>query len=600
MTLTSPRTITSAGAVVALAALGALAWVSLCRLSEDRGRALDDAFITYVYARNLAEGHGIRYNQDDPDPTEGSSSLLSVGTAAVAISAGLDPLAATRGASVVLFMGIPLLLALAISRAAAVPFPASLLAAGTVQVLWALLPETRWHLSTGMETVAFAGTYALAFAWALVVTLRRDPPGTGALVLGLLPLALLVLLRPEGVILAAGTLFMMPLARVLGGVSEGSATWQKEVRALLPLAAILTSLVIMLFIWKIVYFGDTLPNAYWVKSHNKIFGSTGALLPGALHVAQFLVLRWVPLATLAFGILASAMPGRPLLAVAALVGPSLGVELLYVRAIHEAAGGFRYGYPLLVPLFCTLALGLALAWRRTPRGMVAGCVAGIVAVPLLLTGQYAPVFHWVRAPWASATAWIGYEYDGDGLAKLGLDLRDTGLGKDLTILLSGAGTVPWYSRAHAIDWIGLNTNVLSGKDAMTLDEVWAYIEGQRPDVIYSFLPPASRGASTPEADPAFAAPTVQSSLGGRGSALFSYWNHERVAGMFWREMRYVRDQTVFGACYNLPGDWVLLAYVRRDSPHRKTLERGFAASTRAGCERPDLKRLYVNDPRQHR
>ena len=70
--------------------------------------------------------------------------------------------------------------------------------------------------------------------------------------------------------------------------------------------------------------------------------------------------------------------------------------------------------------------------------------------------------------------------------------------------------------------------------------------------------------------------------------------------MFWREMRYVRDQTVFGACYDLPGDWVLLAYIRRDSPHREPLERGFTASTRAGCDRPDLKALYVNDPREHR
>lgn len=600
MVLTSPRTITRAGALVALAALAALTWISLCRLSDDRARALDDAFITFVYARNVVEGHGIRYNADDPEPTEGSSSLLSVGAAAVAISAGLDPLAATRGVSVLLFVGLPFLLALAVSRAAAIPFTAGLLAAATAQVLWALLPETRWHLTTGMETIAFAFGYALAFGWALTVALRRAPPAAGTLIVGLLALTFLVLLRPEGVLVAGGTLVMIPVARVLGGAGEGPAGWRSEARWLLPAGAIFTLLIGALFIWKILYFGDMLPNAYWVKSHNRIFGSSGALLPGLLHVAQFLVVRWFPLAALAFGILALGLPGRQVLAVAALVAPALGVELLYLRAIHEAAGGFRYGYPLLAPLFCTLALGLALAWRRAPRGMVAGCTAGIAVLPMLLTDQFAPVFRWARAPVASATAWIGYEYEGDGLARLGLDLRDIGLGGHLTILLSGAGTVPWYSRARAIDWIGLNTNALSGKDPMTLDEVWTYIDRQQPDVIYSFLPPASAGASAPESDPAFAGPTVQSSLSGRGSALFSYWNPEMVAGMFWREMRYVRDRTVFGACYDLPGDWVLLAYVRRDSPHREALERGFAASSRAGCDRPDLKRLYVNDPREHR
>jgi hypothetical protein len=526
--------------------------------------------------------------------------LLSVGTAALAISAGLDPLAATRGTSVVLFVGIPLLLALALARAGAVPFGVGLLAAVAVQVLWAMLPETRWHLTTGMETVAFCAGYLMVFAWALVVTLRPRPPGAAALGLGLLALTLLVLLRPEGAILAAGTLVAMPVARVLGGVSGESVTWRQEVRAVLPLAALLTILVIVLLIWKTAYFGDALPNAYWVKSHNNIFGSDGTLLPGALHVAQFLGFRWAPLAALAFGILAWAIPKRLVLAVAALVAPALGVALLYVRAIHEAAGGFRYGFPLLVPLFGALAFGLALAWRRAPRGMVAGCVGAAIAVPLLLTNQYAPLFRWVRDPLGSASGWIGYEYEGDGLARLGLDLRDIGLGKDLTILLSGAGAVPWYSRAHAIDWIGLNTNALSGKDAMTMDQVWSYIEGQRPDLIYSFLPPASPGASGPEADPAFAGPTVQSSLSGRGSALFSYWNSARVAEMFWREMQYVRDHTVFGACYDLPGDWVLLAYIRRDSPHRETLARGFAASARSGCDRPDLQRLYINDPRAHR
>ena len=589
----------SAGTVLALAGLAALAWVSLCRLSDDRARGLDDAFITYVYARNVAEGHGIRYNPDDAEPTEGSSSLLSVGTAALAISAGLDPLAATRGKSVALFVGIPLLLALVLARLGAVPFGVSLLAAVAVQVLWALLPETRWHLTTGMETLAFSASYVLVFVWALVVTLRPRPPGPWVLMLGLLPLLLMVLLRPEGVILAAGTLVTIPVARVLGGL-DGTAGWRQEIRAVLPLGVVLILLVALFLLWKALYFGDTLPNAYWVKSHNNIFGSDGSVLPGALHVAQFLVVRWMPLAALAFGVLAWAMPKRPVLAVAVLVTPSLGVELLYLRAIHEAAGGFRYGYPLLAPLFCALALGLAVAWRRAPRGMVAACAGALIAVPLLLTNQYAPVFRWVRDPLASATRWIGYQYEGDGLARLGLDLRDTGLGKDLTILLSGAGAVPWYSRAHAIDWIGLNTNALSGKDPMTLDEVWSYIDRERPDLIYSFLPPASPGISAREADPAFNGPTVQSSLSGRGSALFSYWNPERVAEMFWREMQYVRDHTEFGACYDLPGDWVLLAYIRRDSPHREALERGFAASTRSGCDRPDLKRLYVNDPREHR
>lgn len=588
------RALAAAGAAVAVATLAVLAWVLLCRLSDDRGHALDDAFITYVYARSVAEGHGIRFNAADPEPTEGSSSLLHVAAAAVAVRAGLDPLAATRGAGVALLLTIPLALGLAVARAAAVPRGAGIVVATAVLVLWCVLPETRWHLTTGMETVAFASANFWLFAWALAATVRREPPGTGSTLLGLVLLALLVGLRPEGVALAGGTLAAVVAARCL---RSPAPDLRAELRGMAPLAVAFAVVLAGFLGWKVAYFGDVLPNAYWVKAHNRIFGSSGALLPGALEVAQFLVLRWAPLAALAALALAAARAGRDALAVAVLVAPSLGVELLYARAIHEVAGGFRYGWPLLPPLVGALAYGLALAWRRAPRAVLATATATIALVPPLLTDQFAPVFRWMRSPVASATGWTGYEYDTDALAKLGLDLRDTDLGPDATIVLSGAGLVPWYSRFFAIDWVGLNTNALSGREPMTVDEVWTYIERFRPDVVYSFLPPATPGVRSRQDDPAFRSPTVRSSLAGRGSALLSHWDRERVEEMFWREMTYVRDRTVFGACYELWGDWVLLAYVRRDSPHRDALLRTLRGSGRAGCDRPDLARLYVNDPR---
>jgi hypothetical protein len=156
--------------------------------------------------------------------------------------------------------------------------------------------------------------------------------------------------------------------------------------------------------------------------------------------------------------------------------------------------------------------------------------------------------------------------------------------------------VPYFSRFQAVDWIGLNNKKPCGKEAMTIDEVWQYIESENPDVVYSFLPPASPGINEKEKDPAFLSSSVQRTLSGRGSQLFFHWNRERLAEMFYREMLWVRDNCVFGGAYNMNGDWMLMAYLRRDSSHFETI-----GNILDGSSRPDRVRamdgFYNSNPR---
>jgi hypothetical protein len=42
---------------------------------HDRQMAVDDAFISYRYSKNLADGHGLRWNPDSA-PSEGFTNLL--------------------------------------------------------------------------------------------------------------------------------------------------------------------------------------------------------------------------------------------------------------------------------------------------------------------------------------------------------------------------------------------------------------------------------------------------------------------------------------------------------------------------------------------
>ncbi|MGH9175883.1 MAG: hypothetical protein ACRD1H_16075, partial [Vicinamibacterales bacterium] len=293
------------------------------------------------------------------------------------------------------------------------------------------------------------------------------------------------------------------------------------------------------------------------------------------------------------------VPWQVIRAVGVVLLPVAGVIVLYARAIHESAYGFRYEYPYLLVLFGCAGLLLAELWKQSRRTFAWAIVVGIAWMPPLLRLSQPETVSALLGPWHSAVQWVTTDYEGDALGKLGRDLGETGLEQRAVILLGGAGQVPYYSRFKAIDWIGLNDTRLSGRFPLTIDEVWQYIESKNPDVIYSVFPPATPGMHDYRQDPVFQSPSVQSSLSGNGSELIANWNRDRLAEMFYREMQYIRDRCEFGAAYALEGNWALFAYVRKDSPHRDVIQGVLRRSQRADWK-SDLTALYLTDPRTHR
>ncbi len=623
---------------VALPALAGLAWLAACLLGEERATPADDAYITYVYGRNVAEGHGLVYNATDAEPTSGASSLLHVALAALLHAGGVDPLLGSRALCLLAFLSIPLAVAWA-ARAlrsgpddgARTPLGVGLAAGACVGLGLAFLEETAGHLADGMETMLFAGLHAWVAAWAVRAALHGaagdgPSPGARAWVRGAGGAALLAafsLARPEGFPLAGATLVAAGLAAALLGAGSGGqdssgpgtdeGPARRALRAVGPAGALWLVVLAGYAVWKLATFGRLPSNPYYVKTHNAIFGGDAVALPGLRTTVRFFGLRALPLLGLVAAAAAFASrrdpgreperartPGRVLLAAAVLLAPSLGMAAAYARVIHEMAGGFRYEYPLLVPLAVAGGLALVALARRAPAAMLVPGLGLGLAAPLLFAPADARFPDWLSAPGYSALRWTSFRNTELAHARLGLDLRDTGLGQDATILLSGAGMVPYFSRFRAIDWVGLNDNRLCGREALSIDEVWDYLEAQEPDLVFSIFPPASPGATGPDDDPVFANPLIQATLDGRASALFRYWDRDRLAEMFHREMRTVRDTCEFGAAYRL-GDgwgtpWWILVYVRRDSPHRDALLERFATSGRADRD-GDLAATYGLDPR---
>lgn len=581
---------------LALLLLGFTAWLGACMSGSERENVADDAYITFHYARNLCEGHGLRFNPGDAAPTPGCSTELHLFASAAAIAAGFDPLVATRVLSLLSILGIGVLLGLCAARVSGASLGHGLLVGAAAAWLLLLLPETVLHLSSGMETLLFSLLHACVLAWVAGACAQARAPGVLRLALGALAFAGLVACRPEGWILAVLYALALVVARV---PRAGLSASLRDCRATLILVACVLAVY---FGWRWSVFGSLLANPYYVKSSNAIFGSAGAWLPGLADTLRFVLLRALPalflVATLAQVLKLEARIWVP---AAALLAPSLCVLLLYTRVIHEMSGGFRYEYPMLVPTLAAAVAGVVALSLRSRRVFGSVLATAVVVVPALAAPVRPRVWDYAQHARSAALGWLNPRPPDNAMARAGLDLAQTGLAGKGTLLLSAAGQIPWYSRLRSIDWVGLNDTRLSGREALTIEQVWSYIGERNPDVVQTILPPAAQLEQGFEHDPNFLSDNVQTTLNGRGSGLFQHWDPARLREMFWSEMRWVREHCAFGACYKLGDawgdDWWVFLYVRKDSPNREALLEVLRRSRRSD-QQSDLGSVFPFDPRR--
>ena len=580
---------------LALLLLAFSAWLGSCLLSTDRQNVADDAYITFTYARNLVEGHGLRFNESDPLVTAGCSTELHLLYSAAAVALGIDPLLATRALSLAAVLGLGILLGLAAARWVGAAWDTGLLVGAMAAWCLLLLPETRVHLASGMETLLFTLVHGFVLVWAAGACVRPEAPGRGRIAVGSLLLCALVLSRPEGWMLALLYAAALVVARA---PRSGLASSLRECRGLLLMAA---GVVVAYFAWRWMTFGSLRANPYYVKSANAIFGNDGTWLPGFSDTLRFALLRLVPAMILVCLIgYALALESRVWLPICALLVPSLCILLLYTRVIHEMAGGFRYEYPLLLPWLAAAIAGVVVLSLRSKAAFRAGLICAVFVFPALAAPVRPALWDYAQHARSAAQPWLSGRSLDNALVRAGRDLGESSLQSRASVLLSAAGQIPWYSRFTSIDWIGLNDTKLSGREALSIAEVWEYIAQRNPDVVQSVLPPAARLDSSREEDQNFSSKNVQTTLDGRGSALFQHWNQEKFRSMAWAEMRWLRENCVFGACYKL-GDawgeeWWVFLYVRKDSPHRQELLERLRASHRAD-QRSDLSQVFAFDPR---
>jgi arabinofuranosyltransferase len=396
---------------------------------------LDDAYITFRYARHLAQGYGLGAWNHTGEHVEGYSSLLWTLLLAGAEWLGVDVRIASK-----VFGTAAALTVIAVLFRRRDDRPAVL-----TSVFLVLYLPFMFYAASGMETVAFTSLVTLV----LVGPAQWQP----------IVAALLVAMRPEGALVA--------------GVDVLALAWRRERWRWVAATAIaggLTFMAIAVHRW--VAYGALAPNTYYAKVAG---GGIGHVRLGLVYVGGWMLAHIVVVAFLAIGAVAVKRTGdrRGWTCLALLVA--------YNVYMASAGGDPPTAFPVwrqfvhVAPAWVLVAMtGLTQVvrdrrWRQV--SVAAGLALAADLGVLLVQERGGP-----RPGNAVYVAWLA-----------------SVTSPTTTISSSYAGALPFIVDAVHIDALGLNTPYIArhgtfdpdGPQDSKTDMRWV-IE-QRPDIVEGYL-----------------------------------------------------------------------------------------------------------------
>jgi hypothetical protein len=424
----APPRPTAAAALLCLLCLGAAVGLSFLAGAFQ----VDDAFISYRYAQNLAHGAGLVFNPGDR--LEGYTNFLWVLLLAGVGRLGL-PIPGTAVALGFLLglagLGATWLLARAVLGREDLLRP-------LLPVLALALNRSYWLWAvSGLENPLYGALLTLGAA--LVAGARAGDRRTVAL--GAAAFALATLARPE-----APLAFLVCLA--VAAVPPRPALRPRELA--LPLAVFAVPLALYAA-WKLSYFGELLPNTFYAKN----VGAASLARPGGRYVLGFV-------ADYGFGAGGAALLAAPLLApparrrVAALPAALTAAYLAYVWAV---GGDIYYHYRFLTPVLPFLCVGVASAAivaadrlpRVDPRRATALAAAVLVAFAALADARTETRY---RESWLKDRDLNAYR------ERVAAWLRAT-LPASGVIATISAGIIPYRTGLRTVDLVGLTNREIA-------------------------------------------------------------------------------------------------------------------------------------------
>ena len=218
---------------------------------------VDDAYISYRYADNLANHSELTWNVGE-DPIEGYTGIAMPVIMSIFIKLGLSPIIVGKVIGVVFFLLGGLILR-SIFRLLKIQG----LACSIPLILYFAAPFMFVHALSGMETILFSTIIVICVYLLFISITSEKHKGLWEIALFVL-LLLTSLVRPEGVVLALTTIAGLVFIKL-----------KYSRRDFLPFALRMMLVYIIpglvYFLWRWHYYGQFLPNTFYVKSSPDLF-----------------------------------------------------------------------------------------------------------------------------------------------------------------------------------------------------------------------------------------------------------------------------------------------------------------------------------------
>lgn len=417
---------------------------------------MDDAYITFRYSKNLAEGAGLTWNPGSSHPVEGYTNFLWMMLMVIPYLLGWSPIVFSKlaGLSATAACGV-------IMYAHAVKSTGKALAGFMAVIPLVVLPSVYFHAVSGLETMAYALILLLMF-----IIGHKSIIGSGEVKKTLLFLApLLVLLagltRPEGILpgmVVLATLFF-------------NATGARRRTIFL---ACLTMLILpggVYFLWRYSYFGWPFPNTFYVK-FGHAFNGIEWLAKTIRSLAAVLILVYLPLPL-------SGSPMRKIPGVRVYIAVFLIVAALpYFVSSLTTNYMNRFLFHLLPVIFLCLALAYSriIEFLRQRPGLSSRTLYSFVLFSFFLC--LLPFLHDAKHEIARLGLY-GAHLENSHIA-LGKTLKASGIPEELrTMTVGDAGAIPYYSEWYVYDFVGLTEETVAHHPL----EKSEYIARMRPTVM---------------------------------------------------------------------------------------------------------------------
>ncbi|MCF7809982.1 hypothetical protein K9N50_03230 [bacterium] len=389
-------------------------------------KLVDDAFISFRYAKNLVDGNGLVYNPGER--VEGYSNFLWVLLTAGGYLLGMQPEHTAVALSIPIFAACLLLsylLALSVLKNRNLSFVLMIL----VGTNWTISSFASSGLETPLQLLEF-----LTIAYIIVLSIENEWSAKLTLALSIM-LNISLLTRPDAVVLTMVSLIIC---------FRTKQHWKpKDVIVMIaPFLLILLPYII----WKYNYYGSILPNTYYAKVHG-LTGFKYGLFYAYLFLLSYLLLPYIVVVKFFW---------RELIKINTAVGYLAFITaawFLYVILVGGDFMEFRFFVPI-IPLILILIIYVIAKHTSNVQlkyGLILALFLGTLNTAF---GFGKPISGWGVQNIATLTRPL--TKDGGEWVRIGKELGRIFQDRDVSIALGMAGALPYYSGLKTIDMMGMN------------------------------------------------------------------------------------------------------------------------------------------------